>query len=195
MENPYLTYINVNMMNNKFLLFHEICHSWTGNLITNSTWENFWINEGFTTFLERKLVCMFEGEEYFKARSHSAYDNVCNLINCFGLNHNYTSLNPKLDNTDPMDAYSTVPYEKGYVFIKYLQELIGIDNFYIFLRALINKYKYKCIDYTHVMECYIEEVNKLFSEDKAEAILTQIDWYEWIFSTGLPLEKPLYNDI
>lgn len=97
MENPYLTYINSDVMHMKLVVFHELSHFWTGNLITNSTWENFWINEGFTTFLERKLICIFLGKEEFKKRSKMGYENVCNVIRSMGVDNNYTSLNPTLE--------------------------------------------------------------------------------------------------
>jgi leukotriene-A4 hydrolase len=35
---------------------HEIAHSWTGNLVTNHTWEHFWLNEGWTMWVQRKIM-------------------------------------------------------------------------------------------------------------------------------------------
>ncbi len=45
---------------------HEIAHSWTGNLVTNDTWQDFWCNEGFTMFLERKILRKLRGEQTFQ---------------------------------------------------------------------------------------------------------------------------------
>ena len=37
------------------VIAHELAHSWSGNLVTNASWEHFWLNEGWTTYLERRV--------------------------------------------------------------------------------------------------------------------------------------------
>jgi len=195
MENPYLTYINYKAMHFKWVIFHELCHYWTGNLITNSTWENFWINEGFTTFLERKFVHIFLGKEEFRYNSKNGYLTVCQDIISKGIEHNYTSLNPFLENQDPIESYSLVPYEKGYAFIKFLQNIIGIEKFYEFLKNFIEIYKFGCVEYIDVKKFYESEVIRIHGSNKGEVLLKEIDWEAWVFSTGLPLHEPNFDEI
>jgi leukotriene-A4 hydrolase len=94
-----------------------------------------------------------------------------------------------------MDAFSTIPYEKGYAFVKYLQELIGVDNFWEFLRNFIKNYKFKCVDFNDVKTFYSSEVKRFFDETKANEILSSIDWETWVYSPGLPLKQPLFLEI
>jgi len=59
MENPLLTFasptIIVGDFSQVYVATHEIAHSWTGNTVTCQNWESFWLNEGFTVFIERKV--------------------------------------------------------------------------------------------------------------------------------------------
>lgn len=94
-----------------------------------------------------------------------------------------------------MEAYSIIPYEKGYAFIKYLQELIGTDNFFEFLRNLIQKHKYGCLEFIDVKDCFCLEVKRLMTDEESEKVLSEIDWENWAFSTGYPLIEPKFEEI
>src|SRR6185436_14049891 len=60
MENPRLTFATPTILSGDRslvnLVAHELAHSWSGNLVTNATWNDFWLNEGFTVYFERRIM-------------------------------------------------------------------------------------------------------------------------------------------
>jgi leukotriene-A4 hydrolase len=100
MENPCLTYLTPSLLaGDKSLVnvvAHEISHSWTGNGVTNKDWANFWVNEGFTVFLERKLSELINGEDMMMLESKVGMNELKEAINSFGKDHEYTKLSPNL---------------------------------------------------------------------------------------------------
>src|SRR5687768_17098762 len=68
MENPVLTFATPTILagdrNLVSLVAHELAHSWSGNLVTNATWNDFWLNEGFTVYFERRIMEAIEGKDY-----------------------------------------------------------------------------------------------------------------------------------
>ena len=108
------------------VIAHEIAHSWTGNLVTNSNFEHFWLNEGFTVFTEQKIVGRMKGEP---ARHFSAImrwkDLVYSVMTVQGETNPLTALVVDLTGVDPDDAFSVVPYIKGSTFLWYLEHLVG----------------------------------------------------------------------
>ena len=113
MENPNLTFVTPSLLAGdgslSYVIGHEISHSWTGNLVTNKNWENFWVNEGFTTFMERKLDGMIYGEEMESLESIVGLNDLIRDIEMFGENNNYTQLMPNYENVDPDDGFCSIP--------------------------------------------------------------------------------------
>ncbi|KAJ8937319.1 hypothetical protein NQ314_011958 [Rhamnusium bicolor] len=104
---------------------HEIAHSWTGNLITNRNFEHFWLNEGFTVFVERKIKGRLESPQ---SQDFDAYTHVSELnetVNRIGKDSPLTQLVVNLKGVHPDDAFSSIPYEKGQTFLRYLETVVG----------------------------------------------------------------------
>uniref|UniRef100_A0A183GNY4 Peptidase_M1 domain-containing protein n=1 Tax=Heligmosomoides polygyrus TaxID=6339 RepID=A0A183GNY4_HELPZ len=145
MENPCLTFVTPTLLAGDRSLVnvvaHEIAHSWTGNLVSTASWEHFWLNEGFTVFLERKIIGRLEGELERQFESECGYDEcLTSAVKTFGEAHEFTKLIPKLNGIDPDDAFSSVPYEKGSALLLTIEQLIGdSDRFEQFLRTYIDK--------------------------------------------------------
>ncbi|PAV85463.1 hypothetical protein WR25_07007 [Diploscapter pachys] len=151
MENPCLTFVTPTLLAGDRSLVnviaHEISHSWTGNLVTNCNWEHFWLNEGFTVFLERKIIGKLNGELERQFESEDGFENTLTetVNSVFGPHHEFTKLIPKLEG-DPEDAFSSVPYEKGSALLFTIESVVGDkERFEEFLKKYIAKYAYKSI--------------------------------------------------
>lgn len=116
MENPCLTFVTPTLLAGDRSLadvvIHEITHSWTGNLVTNRTWEHFWLNEGWTMFVQRKISRDLYGQAVADLDAIEGLSDLKDSIDLFGEDHNFTCLVPDLSvdgGCDPDDAFSTVP--------------------------------------------------------------------------------------
>ena len=190
MENPNLTFVTPSLLAGdgslSYVIGHEISHSWTGNLVTNKNWENFWVNEGFTTFMERKLDGMIYGEEMESLESIVGLNDLIRDIEMFGENNNYTQLMPNYENVDPDDGFCSIPYEKGFQFLIYLESLVGKDAFQNIMQEYIKKYAFQSVDYNAFKEVYENYVIDNTEGDDGKNILNDIDWDSWLYSKGKP---------
>ncbi|KFW06835.1 Leukotriene A-4 hydrolase, partial [Eurypyga helias] len=150
MENPCLTFVTPTLLAGdrslSSVIAHEISHSWTGNLVTNKTWEHFWLNEGHTVYLERRIAGRLFGEQFRHFHALGGWRELQNTINTLGDKNPMTNLVPNLNEVDPDVAYSSVPYEKGFALLFYLEQLLGGPDVFIgFLKAYIQQFAYKSI--------------------------------------------------
>ena len=195
MENPCLTFVSHSFISGdkslSWVIAHEISHSWTGNLVTMENWSDFWLNEGFTMFLERKIIERFSDKDMAKLNAMVSYTAYKNDVYSFGESKSFTSLRPYLVGRHPDDSFCTIPYEKGYAFVYYLEELInsnsdeGKDMFMIFIKKYLEDFKYGVVDYEQFKEYFEDFVKKTFPT-KADYILEQIDWKTWVEAPGFP---------
>ena len=128
MENPCLTFVTPTLLagdrSQAHVVAHEIAHSWSGNLVTNKTWEHFWLNEGFTVFIERKIMNKMYGKSVFDFNAIGGLMELKETVARLGESHPHTVLKPALaGGVDPDDVFSKVPYEKGFAFLVYLEHV------------------------------------------------------------------------
>jgi leukotriene-A4 hydrolase len=201
MENCCLTYVTPTLLAGDRSLadvvVHEISHSWTGNLVTNATWEHFWLNESFTMMLQRKIVAELRGggeagQRFFEFDAQGGVRHLKDDINLFMKvgEPEYTRLVPDLTGVDPDDVFSSVPYEFGFNLLVTIQRLVGgPDAFNPFLRAYIERFAYKTLT-TDDFKAFVYE---FFAEHKDG--LDQIAWDEWFYGEGLgPVGDVTYDD-
>lgn len=100
------------------MVAHEIAHSWTGNLVTNKNFEHFWLNEGFTVFVERKIAGRMKGPTVQDFEAITGVNTLQETINKLGKENPLTQLVLDLDGVHPDDSFSSVPYEKGNIFLR-----------------------------------------------------------------------------
>ena len=193
MENPNLTFLSPSLLTSDGSLSHlignEISHSWTGNLVTNKNWENLWINEGFTKFIERKLDGMIFGEDMENLEAMIGNYELENDVEMLGEDNNYTQLMPNYEGVDPDDCFSTVPYEKGFQFLLYLESLVGKEAFQNIMQEYIKKYAYMSVDYNAFKEVYEDYVTDNTEGEEGKNILNDIDWDNWLYSKGKPFAE------
>ncbi|XP_064483392.1 leukotriene A-4 hydrolase-like [Ornithodoros turicata] len=192
MENPCVTFVTPTLLaGDKSLasvIAHEISHSWTGNLVTNSTFEHFWLNEGFTMFLERKILARLCGKEHREFAASGGMKDLRYTVDTMGADNPLTSLVPCLKGVHPDDAFSTVPYEKGHTFLYYLeQKLGGPELFDPFLKSYVEHFKHQSIN-TNQWKDYLFE----YFHDKVD-VLKEVDWDTWLYAPGLPPVIPEYR--
>ena len=206
MENPNLTFLNPSVIvgdkSSVHVVAHELAHAWTGNLVTNCNWKNFFVNEGFTVFLERKILkkyycyemCLNDSSKGLKALNETINNLLNRDIELSNNNNNankkinyksFTTLQPELEGVNPDDCFSNVPYEKGYQFLVYLESLIGEEHFQNVFRKYIKNFAYKSIDFENgffkLYKDYINNTSGLMID--IEYLNTECK--KWLFSSGL----------
>ncbi|KAL2178000.1 peptidase family M1-domain-containing protein [Thermothelomyces heterothallicus CBS 202.75] len=196
MENPIFTFATPTIISgdrqNIDVIAHELAHSWSGNLVTSCSWEHFWLNEGWTVYLERRiLAAIHKNDAYFDFSAIIGWKHLEEAIEGFGKDHEYTKLSIKHDGIDPDDAFSTVPYEKGFHFIWSLDRLVGRENFDKFIPYYFKKWQNKSLDSYEFKDTFLE----FFGAPEYAGLkdkLAEIDWEGRFFNTGLP-PKPEFN--
>ncbi len=193
MENPCLTFLTPSLLAGDRSLVdvvaHEISHSWTGNLVTAANWEHFWLNEGFTMFLERKILGRLHGEQVRQFNSLVGLSDLKEAIEVFGATSLATCLQPDLSATDPDDVFSSVPYEKGHTFLAFLEEVVGgPEVFEPFFKAHICYFAGKSI----TTDDFLTFFKQYFATQLTE-IETKVDWDSWLKAPGHPPALPAYD--
>jgi aminopeptidase N len=180
MENPRLTFatptIIVGDRSLTNLIAHELAHSWSGNLVTNATWDDFWLNEGFTVYFERRIMEAMEGKDYADMLSVIGYQDLQTAMQL--IPEKFTSLYIDFEGTNPDDGFSAVPYDKGYLFLKMLEDKYGREKFDVFVKKYFEDNKFKTIT-TERFIVYLKA--NLIGEDNGYL-------QEWIYAKGLPKE-------
>lgn len=193
MENPVYTYATPTMISgdreNVDVIAHELSHSYSGNLVSNASWEHFWLNEGWTTYLERRLQAAVHGEPHRDFSAIIGWKALEDSVTQFGAAHEFTKMVIDLKGKDPDDAFSSVPYEKGYTFLSHLEKQVT--------KAKWNKYipHYFTTFARQSLDSYDFKANLLsfFAPDTAASkALTDVDWDAWFYAPGLP-PKPDFD--
>ena len=196
MENPCLTFASSCLINGDKSLFdifvHELTHSWSGNLVTNSNWRDFWLNEGITKYRQREIIAEWkESDDYPKMDAILGLYHIEEALDYLGRDSNATCLRPSLDGIDPEAVYSDIPYEKGYNFMLYVENIVGKEIMDDFFLSYFEKFKYKSVDLFDFKN-YFEEFCR--EQEVPEENLTNIDWNTWIYGAGpCPVENNLSN--
>jgi len=187
MENPNLTFATPTVIAGDrsltSLIAHELAHSWSGNLVTNATWNDFWLNEGFTVYLERRLMEKIQDSTYSDMLSSLGYGDLLVTMDEFYESGDSAYVRLKLDlaGTDPDIGMSDVAYEKGYLFLKKIETTVGRKRFDAFLKHYFQAFSFKSLTTERfIKELYANLITKDSNEDKA------IQVNEWVYGTGLP---------
>ncbi|SCU89823.1 LAFA_0E21176g1_1 [Lachancea sp. 'fantastica'] len=195
MESPNMTFATPTLIahdkSNVDVIAHELAHSWSGNLVTNCSWDHFWLNEGWTVYLERRIMGAIHGEP---ARHFSAligWNDLANSIDSMKNPERFSTLVQNLkDGTDPDEAFSSVPYEKGSTFLLYLETLLGGKQaFDPFIKHYFTKYQRQSLDTWQFLDTLFE-----FYADKRKPLET-VDWERWFFTPGLPPKPELITTL
>ena len=187
MENPRLSFITPTVITGDkslvSLIAHELAHSWSGNLITNSNWEDLWLNEGFTNFFENRIMT----EVYGKARADMEYSlSVADLTRALpDLAQADQALKLQLKGRDPDEAFSPVAYVKGQLFLSYLEQQFGREHFDAFVSLYFKTFAFQSMDTESFLQFLQDNLLHKYPGKVAEK-----DIQQWIFQGGLPDSYP-----
>lgn len=181
MENPRMVFLTPTVIKGDAsgaqVVAHELAHSWTGNLITNKNNEHFWLNEGFTTYAERRIVEAVQGEDRAALNIGIGWRGLNEEMERFKDNMEITKLKTKQEGVDPDNVYSQVPYEKGFQFLWRIERQIGRPAFDEFLKKYIATFKFQSID---------TDMFLIFLKTNIPGIEKEIDLEMWTEGTGIP---------
>jgi leukotriene A-4 hydrolase/aminopeptidase len=181
MENPRLTFLTPSLLagdrSQVNVVGHELAHSWTGNLVTSSNAEHFWLNEGFTVFAERRILEALEGADMAALHAALGYEKLQQAFTQLAERPELTKLRTHLAGVDPDDAFSVVPYEKGYLFLKALEAAAGREAFDGLLATWLGAHRFGAAS-TDDFLATVEQV--------APGLLARVDANAWIDGPGLP---------
>ncbi|MCO5586925.1 hypothetical protein L7F22_040869 [Adiantum nelumboides] len=183
MENPRMVFLTPTVIvgdkSGVQVVAHELAHSWTGNLITNATNDDFWLNEGFTTYAERRIVEALEGEERACLHIGLGWTGLKEEMERFKDRPEFTKLKTKQEGVDPDEIYSQVPYEKGFHFLWRLEAEFGRASFDDFLKKYISTFRFTSIS----TETFLQ-----FLKDHFPGIEDKIDLDLWVYQPGIPAD-------
>ncbi len=180
MENPRLTFATPTVLAGDKslvgLIAHELAHSWSGNLVTNATWRDFWLNEGFTTYLENRIQEKLYGRE----RADKEF-----TIEVGELREEMKKLAPRdqvlwvnLDDRDPEEGFTQVPYVKGALLLKTLERTVGQAKWDAFLQEYFHRFAFESI----TTEQFLDYLRLRLPESQA------VDLRSWVYDPGLPAD-------
>jgi hypothetical protein len=192
MENPLMTFATPTLLAGDRSLVnviaHELAHSWSGNLVTNATWSDFWLNEGFTVYLERRILERLYGEPLAVQDSILGRSELTRELAEFESKPGDTRLHIDLTGRDPDEGMTSVPYEKGALFLLMLERALGRDRFDVFLRAWFDEHAFQPVT-TGQFERLLRE--RLLEGNPELARRLRIE--EWLYGEGLPSNAPVLD--
>jgi aminopeptidase N len=181
MENPRLTFLTPTLIAGDRSLVsvvgHELAHSWTGNLVTNANAEHFWLNEGFTTYAERRIVEALYGTDMAALEAALGRRDLEESLDRFKEQPALTRLRTHLTGIDPDLAYSQVPYEKGYLFLVQIEAAVGRAAFVRWLRSYLDAFRFG----STTTEDFVAHI-----EANLPDALAKVDARTWLDGEGLP---------
>jgi aminopeptidase N len=188
MENPRMTFLTPTVLAGDRSLVdvvaHELAHSWTGNLVTNATMEHFWLNEGFTTWAERRILAALYGDDVEVLTWAVGQHALDAAIARFGVDSPLTRLRMQLQGVDPDDAFSTIPYEKGARFVVTLERAVGRERFAQFMHAYMQRFRFQSITSEEFLQFLDAQL-----PGTSEQVLAQ----QWLYAPGMPPNAPVFT--
>ncbi|MEM6261318.1 MAG: M1 family metallopeptidase [Bacteroidota bacterium] len=189
MENPRLTFATPTILAGDrsltSLIAHELAHSWSGNLVTNATWNDFWINEGFTVYFEYRIMEELKGRAYSEMLASLSYQDLVEEVRSMGPNSPETHLKLDLEGQNPDDGVTSIAYDKGYYFLRLVEEAVGRERFDAFLRSYFSENAFK----TMTTEVFLARMHEeLFANDEEKWSEVRVE--QWVYGPGVPKNCP-----
>lgn len=189
MENPRITFATPTIIAGDrslvSLIAHELAHSWSGNLVTNATWNDFWLNEGFTVYFETRIMEKIYGKEYADMLSLLELNGLKETVKEMGDSNPDTRLFLDLKDRDPDDGVTDIAYQKGRFFLTLIEQNTGRKKWDDFLNKYFKEFAFKSM----TTEKFLGYLDKELLQDD-ESLRSKINIETWVFGTGLPDNCP-----
>lgn len=183
MENPRLTFATPTIIAGDrslvSLVAHELAHSWSGNLVTNATWADIWLNEGTTTYFENRIMEALYGRERALQEQALAWNDLVAEIAV--TDPGDTRLHLDLTGRDPDDGLSGIPYDKGAAFLRTIERIVGRETFDAWLRGYFDRHAFQPM--TDVG--FLKDIRENLVKGDA-ALEAELQLENWIYQPGLP---------
>eukprot|EP00927_Polykrikos_kofoidii_P002477 TRINITY_DN10981_c0_g2_i1.p1 TRINITY_DN10981_c0_g2~~TRINITY_DN10981_c0_g2_i1.p1 ORF type:complete len:650 (+),score=104.41 TRINITY_DN10981_c0_g2_i1:50-1999(+) len=179
MENPNLMFLNACLLGGELLnvVIHEVTHSWVGNLVTNALWKDFWLNEGFAVYVERLVLGELEGEGVRGLHAAAGRRDLEKAVEMFVETPEWTKLRADLSDVDPDEAFSKVPYEKGFLLLLHLESLAGQKEMLTWLQGYVRNFAGMSITTDAFLDSF---------KGSMPDIAAKVDWGMWLDQPGVP---------
>ena len=188
MENPRLSFITPSLLAGDRSLVsvvaHELAHSWSGNLVTNRTWRDGWLNEGVTSYLESRLMEEIYDKDRVDEERVLGYEEL--LLNFASVPIDQQALAPRFDTGDPDDFQGTIHYHKGQLLLQYLEDAFGREAFDPFLLKYFDEFAFQTI----TSEAFLEYLDAQLLQSKSAGV-SRADVEQWLYQPGLPDSAPV----
>jgi len=189
MENPRLTFVTPTIIAGDrsltSLVAHELAHSWSGNLVTNATWNDFWLNEGFTVYFERRIMEALYGKDFADMLKVLGYQDLLHTLAEIGPDQPDTQLKLNLAGRDPDEGLTEIAYEKGNLFLLKIEEVVGRSRFDAFIRDYFREFAFQSMN-TENFLLFLKK--NLFPSHPS--LLDSVNPEAWIYAPGIPAEAP-----
>ena len=187
MENPRLTFATPTVIagdrSQVSLVAHELAHSWSGNLVTNATWNDFWLNEGFTVYFERRIMEALYGRDYVDMLALLEYHELVDEVKDLGEKSPDTHLKLNLAGRDPDDGMTGIAYQKGALLLQMLEGKVGRERFDAFLKSWFEENKFQAKT--------TEDFVSFLKKNLLEKYQVEVNVDEWVYGPGIPANLPV----
>jgi leukotriene-A4 hydrolase len=193
MENPRLTFLTptsiLGTRGQTYLITHELAHAWTGNLVTNATWQDFWLNEGWTTYAETRITELLEGVEFNNLNAVFHEREMMQAMQAVGMDSPLTCLK-RSDNGDE-EGPSSIPYYKGCFFLQECERAVGRPRFDRFIKSYMKRFQFQSI----TTETFLD-----FMKVELPEVFARVEVNKWIHEPGMPAgwhgpQSSLYDEV
>lgn len=194
MENPRLTFATPTVIAGDkslvALIAHELAHSWSGNLVTNAVWDDFWLNEGFTVYFEGRIMEHVYGRDFAEMEQRLGFEDLKATMAEIGDTSRDSHLKLDLKGRDPDEGVSDIAYEKGANFLRVCEKAAGREKWDAFVKGYFEKYAFTSMT-TEKFIVYFEE--HFIAGDSV--LSSKIRLKEWIYGPGIPDNVVEYNSV
>ncbi len=190
MENPRLTFATPTILAGDrsliSLIAHELAHSWSGNLVTNATWNDFWLNEGFTVYFENRIMEALKGKEYANMLAQISLGDLRSEVKDMGAGSPETRLAIDLEGVNPDDGVTSIAYDKGFFFLKTIEQEVGRDAFDTFLANYFETHAFETMTTDEFVSILRDQLLSQHPGSEEE-----INVHEWVYGMGIPDNLPV----